>query len=508
MHLALAGRSHLLLLPAAKLALHLASHRGYGYFRDEFYYLACAARLAPGYVDHPPLSIVLLRVVRELLGDSLLAVRLLPALAGAATLLLVGLITKEMGGGRLAQTLAMTGALVAPVYLSFGHFYSMNAFDILCWAGAAYLVVRLLAGGPPVLWPWLGLVLGLGLLNKISVLWLGFGLFCGLLATSRRRDFLTRWPWLAALVACAFCLPYLIWQLAHGWPTLEFIRNATQQKMVAVAPLAFLRGQAFAMNLVALPLWLGGLAWLLVTRAGSRFRALGVAYLAVFALLLASGSSRAGYLAPAYTWLLAAGGVALEAAASRTGRRWLGPAALVVLILGGLWRAPLALPVLSVPAYVRYAAALGVAPATAERKALSRLPQFYADMHGWESIVDTVARVHSGLAPERRARSIVFTPNYGVAGAIELLGPARGLPPVYSGHNNYWFWGPPQQVDPVVIIVGGEGEEHQELFTSVERAAVTDCGDCMPYENGNPVYVCEGLRRPVPELWPLLKHFD
>jgi 4-amino-4-deoxy-L-arabinose transferase-like glycosyltransferase len=249
------GRWLLAVLPGAKLLLHLVTIRGYGFFRDEFYYVACSERLAAGYVDHPPLSVVLLRLVRELLGDSIVALRLVPALAGAATVLLVGLLARDLGGGRFAQGLAMTSALVAPVYLSLNHFYSMNAVDLLLWATAAYLVVRLLRGGRPRLWLALGVVLGLGLQNKLSVLWLSFGLLAGIACTSRRRDLLTRWPSSAALVAGVLFLPHLAWQVAHGWPTLEFIRNATQQKMATVTPVGFLISQLRMMNFVTAPVW-------------------------------------------------------------------------------------------------------------------------------------------------------------------------------------------------------------------------------------------------------------
>ncbi len=238
----------LALLPAAKLLLHLATIPGYGYFRDEFYSIACSERLAFGYVDHPPLSILLLRVVRELLGDSIWALRLVPALAGAATVLLVGLLARALGGGRLAQSLAMLAAVAAPLYLSLHHFYSMNAFDPLVWAIVSYLVVRLVKEDRPRLWLPVGAALGLGLQNKISVLWLGFGLAAGLAATSRRRDLLTPWPWAAAGIAILLFLPHAIWQAANKWPTLEFIRNATQEKMVQVSVWSFLVRQLRVMN--------------------------------------------------------------------------------------------------------------------------------------------------------------------------------------------------------------------------------------------------------------------
>jgi hypothetical protein len=499
------------LFALAKLVLHLATHEGYGYFRDELYYLACADHLAWGYVDQPPLSIVALRIVRGVLGESLLALRLLPALLGAATVGLVGVMARRLGGGRLAQAMAMSAALVAPEYLSLHHYYSMNAFDILFWALAAYLVLRLVETPEPRSWLLLGAVLGLGLLNKVSVLWLGAGLLVGLLLSPERRRLATPWPWTAGALAGALFAPHLLWQVANGWPTLEFIRNATREKMVEVAPLDFLAGQVESMHPLSLPLWLGGLAWLLFDPQGRRHRILGFTFLTVLAILLVSGSSRSSYLAAGYTWLFASGGVALESWLGRprlARARWLRPAYAAALVAGGAVYAPLALPVLPVAAYIRYARALGEEPATEERKELGELGQFYADMHGWESIVDTVADAHRRLTPEEAAGARVFAPDYGVAGAVDLFGRRRGLPPAISGHNNYWLWGPGGWDGGALVVVGGSEEQLRALFADVERAATTDCGRCMPYENQRPVWIARGLRLPVTELWPRIKHYD
>jgi hypothetical protein len=504
----LEGRLLLILFPLLKLLIHLFTFGGYGWFRDEFYYVACSENLAFGYVDHPPLSVVILWTARTLLGDSLFAVRLLPALAGAATVLLTGLIAREMGGRRFAQALAMVAAIAAPNYLGTDHVFSMNAFDILIWTLSGYLLVRLLEEPTPRLWLLLGLSLGLGLQNKISVLWLGFGLFVGLLAMPCRRLLLTKWPWIAGAVAFAIFLPHLVWQAATGWPTLEFIQNATSQKMAPVSPLEFLSDQILIMSPLSLPIWLLGLGWLLGTTRGRRFGVLGGAYVVVFLLLIFSGTSRAGYLAPAYTWLFAAGGLALERMIARVGWPGLKAAVIGLPLLGGLIAAPLALPVLPVRTYIDYAAAIGVRPSTEERKEVAELPQHYADMHGWESIVGTVAEVYQGLPLEEQQAAAFFTSNYGVAGAIDLLGRERDLPPAVSGHNNYWLWGTRGISGRVMIFIGGSEERLGELFETVERAATIDCGLCMPYENGRPVWVARGPRISLEELWPRLKHYD
>jgi len=498
------------LFPGLKLLVHLFTIPGYGIFRDELYYLACTGRLGWGYVDQPPLSIFVLWLVRSVLGESLWAIRLVPALAGAATVFLVGWIARQLGGGRLAQALAMAAAIAAPIYLALDHFYSMNALDMLFWAAAASVLLRLREDDGLRTWLLLGVVLGLGLNNKISVLWLGFGLAAGLLLTEERRSLKTPGPWAAAGVAFLLFLPHLTWQAVNGFPTLEFIANATGRKMVEVSPLQFVGGQVDMLRFGVTGLALLGLVALLVFPAGRFFRFLGWIYVAVFLLLMLNGSSRSEYLAPAYTWLLAAGGLGFERLVGRIPRpSWrlvAGVLAFGWLVAEGAVVAPFALPILPVESYVAYARKMGVAPSTAERKELAELPQFYADMHGWEEKVAAARRVVANLPEEDRAKACLFTLSYGVAGALEFLG--RGeLPPVVSGHNSYWLWGPGGCTGEVVVIMGGDAQDHAEHFASVEQVDTVECGYCMPYENHQPIFVARDFQGDLAEAWPGLKHF-
>lgn len=493
---------------AARLLLYLVTGEGYGYFRDEFYYLACADHLAWGYVDQPPLSILLLKMSRAVLGDSVMAIRLLPALAGAASIWLTGWMTRAMGGGRWAQALAMTALLVAPIHLGLTGFYSMNAFDILLWTGAAALLVRILNDDARHLWPWLGLVIGLGLMNKISVLWLGTGFAAGLLLTGHRRLLATRGPWIALAIATVMFLPYVVWQIANDWPTVEFIRNATGEKMIEVSLVDFVRGQIMMMHPLTLPIWLAGLVFLLID---VRLRPLAVAYVAVFALLALNGTSRSGYLAPAYTWLCAAGAAGLERTLLPARRAvWRG-AVLAVVLVGGLALTPMALPILPVESYIAYSQRLGLAPSTAERKELAELPQHYADMFGWNELVEELARIYRALPAEDRKVAGIFTYNYGEAGAIDLLGRKHGLPMASSGHNNYALWGPQGSGEVLIIIGGQKGDAqtgHLRVFEEVEQVGETSCTYCMPYENHQPIFLCRGPKFDLAEMWPQVAHFD
>lgn len=505
-------RGFLLLLLAfasLKLIIHLAVGEGYGYFRDEFYYLACARHLDWGYVDHPPLSILILWSIRALIGESAVAIRLPAALAGAATVFMGGWMARDLGGGRFAQALTMVSVIAAPLYLAMNGFYSMNSFDILLWAVAASLLIRILKCRRRKLWLLLGGVLGLALMNKLSVLWLGAGILVGLLLSAAgRRSLRTPWPYAGGAIATLIFTPHLLWQVANDWPTLEFIHNATTEKMLATDPTGFLLDQLLFMNPLAAPVWIAGLLFYLVARDGRECRALGIAYLTVLAILITSSASRSDYLGPAYPMLFAAGGVILERALRRTGRVWPQTVALVLLGSSGAALSPLTLPVLPVEKYISYSRFLGVAPSTGERKELAELPQFYADMFGWEEIVTEVARVWASLSPEEQRVAGIFTGNYGEAGAIDLLGRRHGLPPAISGHNNYWLWGPRGHTGEVLIILGGSEKRYRSSFATVELAGSTDCGYCMPYENRMPIFVARGHSAGLSAVWPRVKHFQ
>src|SRR5215216_6103307 len=218
----LGGDTILLLLALVKVLVHLFTAGNYGYFRDELYYIAASEHLSLGYVDFPPFVALATALERATLGDSLLALDLLPALAGAAVVVLAGLMARELGGGTLAQGLAALAVLVAPNFLVFGTFISMDAFDQLFWVSAAYVLLLILKHDRPRLWLLFGLFAGLGLLTKVTMLYFGLAVFVAVLLTPSRRHLLTPWPWLGGAISLLFLLPYVFWQISHGWPTLEF----------------------------------------------------------------------------------------------------------------------------------------------------------------------------------------------------------------------------------------------------------------------------------------------
>ncbi len=444
-----------ILIAVFLFAVHVLLAGRYGIFRDEMYYVACGKHLAFGYVDHPPLVALMARATTALLGDSVRALRVLPALCAAATVLLGAELARTLRGGPFAQLLAALCIAVAPEYLGTFHILSMNCVLPVCWTAAALLATRAVTRadptGPEATRDWLlfGLACGVGLLAKHSTLAFGAALTVGLLATPQRRVLRTVGPWLGLAVAA--------------------------------------------------------LLWLLASSRSRDFRLLGIAFVVVF-LMVIVGHGKPYYLAPAFPVAFAAGGVAIE--------RWVGSPAwrgvvVGVLLSGGAMVAPLALPVLSEPAFIRYAAALGGSQAEDEKHEKGLLPQFVADQHGWEAMATKVAAAYAALPPAEQRVTTLYGGNYGEAGALDYFGPRWGLPPAVSGHNAYFMWGPPGGGRGEVMIAVGDFacDDWSNVYDEAEKVGETDDPYAMPYENHVPICVLRGLKQPLALVWPRLRHY-
>ena len=480
----------------------------YGLFIDEFYYIACAKRLAWGYVDHPPLSILILAATRAVLGDSVLAMRLPPALAAAATVLLAGLVARRLGGGPFAQALAALATATGPVFLVLGTFYSMNSFELLLWPAVALVLVRILDGDAPRHWLVVGLLLGLGLENKHTTILLAVAIGAALVFTRARRHLWTPWPWLGALLAVLLLLPNLLWQQAHGWPSLEFYRNAQAFKNIPTPPLKAIADQILFLGPATFPVWLAGLGYLLFARRSAPYRLLGIAFLVLIAALLASHSSRPDRICGFYPVLFAAGGVALETLSATPGRRWARGALLAMVLLGACPILPLSLPLLPPQTVAAYAQAIHYLP-TIERGKTSPIPQWLADRTGWEEFVDDVAAVYRTLSPEDQARVVFYAPSYGQAGALEHFGPSRGLPArVICRHNSYWMWSKGRSGPQVLIAVDANPRDLELAFAEHALVRTHHCDYCMSWRNDARIEVARGLRVPWGAAWETTKHYE
>jgi hypothetical protein len=493
-----------------KLIIHFAVNLsgGYGYFRDELYYLACSDHMAWGYVDQPPFSIAVLFISRLLFGDSLFAIRLFPAIAGAVVVAFAGLITRELGGKRYAQVLASCCTILAPLLLGMNSFFSMNSFDILFWTIAFYLIILCVKKDEQKYWFSLGIVLGLGLLNKISVLWLGTGLAFGLLFTPQRKLLFARRVWFAAAMAFFLFLPHIIWQVNYNFPTMEFIKNATSHKYVAISPMKMFVEQVMNMNPSSFPLWFAGLIYFLIAKSTRQFRILPLIYLTVFIILVINRNSKSEYMGPMFPMLFALGAYSFETFLWKMKWRWLKPVMLLLLLPFSIVSAPFALAVLPVESFISYSQTLGMKPSTPEKKQLSSLPQFYADMFGWEKMAAAVSDAYNTLTPDEKIKCVIICNNYGEAGAIDFFGPKYHLPKAISGHNNYWLWGPRNATGEVVIRMGGKIESLKESYRDVIQVGVFKDDYCMPYENNMPVWICKKRNTPLQNDWANFRHYE
>ena len=479
----------------------------YGYFRDELYYIALSDHLDFGYVDVPPIVPFLLAIVRRLLGTSFFSLHLLPALSGALVVWIASLIVKKMGGGFNALLLTLVCVTVAPIFICWESVYSYDAFDKLWWTLALYFMVRLLTTDDRKYWIYFGIVAGLGLLTKISILFLGFGLFVALLATKGRKYFLSRHIWIGGIIAILIFSPYLLWQIKEGMPALEYYKAYASGKTAAVTPAEFIKNQAVVMNPLAFPIWLTGLGYFIFSRKGKTFRLFGYAYLVI--LILCIYLQVKFYLpAPFYTVLFAGGAVSIERFAERRRFRWLKKVPAILILLLGLVSVPFVRPVLPVETLMEYSGRGVYMGVKGERHRLGRLHQHFADRFGWQEMAAAVAEAYRSLSEEDRAQAGVLAGNYGEAGAIWLFGEPYDLPKPISGHLQYYLWGPRGCSGEVVLSIGIEEEKLKEHFDSVRSVVGHECILAIRYERYLRVYLCTEPKQPLEDMWPNFKHMD
>ena len=491
-------------IATALLLFHCYFNNRYGYFRDEFNYLSSGDHLAWGYVDQPPLLPFLVRVSRLVLGDSLRAIRFLPALAISLTIILAALIAREFEGRRFALLLTAISMVVAPIYLSDGSLVTTNCLEPLLWMSCAYFAI-LAVKRDVRYWLWFGVVAGLGLQEKYSIAIFCFSIVAGLLLTKERRILFTRWLILGGIVAFLIFLPNIIWNVQHDWPFLQLMRNIrADNRDVQLSLVEFIAQQILLVNPLNAPVWLAGLFGLLLAHRLKSFRFLGWSYLiCLTSFVVLKGKNY--YLAPVYPMLLAAGAVMVEAFIARVRQFWLQPVMILLLLAGGAALTPLVVPVLPVEGFISYMNNLPFkVPRTEHGHERASLPQHYADQFGWEELTAMTATAWSRLTPAEQSDCGIFAQNYGEAGAIDFFGPRYGLPRALSGHQTYFLWGPRGYSGNCMIVIGDDREDLSEIFEQVELVGKSD--NRYALEHNIPVWLCKGFKTgTLSDFWPRVK---
>ena len=480
---------HVVPVAIVELAIQVAFANGYGYHRDELYFRTAARHPAFGYDDQGPLTPLLGRLSETLFGDSPRGLRVASAVAVALVVVVIALLARELGAGATGQFLAAVCTAVSTFVAVLGHLLSTETFDVLVWTALVLVVARILGGGDARLWLAAGVIVGVGLQNKQLPLVLVLALLLGLALDRRLLGALrSPWLWVGSAVACTIWLPNLLWQATHGWPQLELAADIRQdeagESRVTLVPF-----QLLVVGPLLAPVWIAGLWALFRDRSLRPWRWLGLAYASLLVLLFLLGG-KPYYAGPLVLCLLAPGAVVVE--------RWLrsaGRAALLgaAVVLTAALSVLLALPVVLV-------GSLHDSP-------VADVNEDAAETVGWPALVRTVADVYASLPAADRESAVVFTGNYGEAGAIDRFGAAYGLPRAYSGHNAYArFSQPPDAAAPVVVI---GYRDPSGVFAGCRPAAVVDNGvDLENEEQGGTIFVCARPRRPWSELWPSLRHLD
>lgn len=468
----------------------------YGFHRDELYFLDAGRHLQGGYVDQPLFAPLLARLSLDLFGVSLPGLRLWPAFAAFGTVSIAALTTRELGGSRRAQLLSALGVATMPVLLAVDHLEGPTAFDVLAWSALALVVVRIGRTGDLRLWVVAGLVLGVGLTNKHSVAFFAIAFTIGMLLSGGGRFVLNRFFVAGALIAVACTLPDILWQAGHGWATITMTRHLHQENGGLGKIPNWIGGQLVMTSMAFIPVWLAGLRFLRQSRR-PLWRSLFWAYWLLFAFFALTTGAQIYYLAGAYVYLIAAGAIPL--AAWLDARRALRLPAAVFAAIVTAAAVPLVLPVLP-PSEIGWLYGINQAP---------------AESVGWPTLVRQVSSAWHALPPATRRRAVIFTADYGEAGAINELGRSSGLPIAVSGDNNEWWWGPGNPVASTVLAVApgprdvtGYGAYLAKFFGRVRVVATLRNGAGLDNEEwGGHLFLCAQPRRSWAELWPELRHY-
>ncbi len=502
------GMPIVLFLAIANFLLHLYFNNQYGYFRDEFDYMACGDHLAWGYVDQPPLVPFLIRISRLLLGDSLRSIRIIPALATSAAVILTAMIARDLGGRRFAVVLSALAFIAVPMYLNDGSVMTTNCLEPLLWMGCFSFAILAIKRDDPRYWLCFGVVAGIGLEEKYSIAVLGFSIVVGLLLTEQRRVFTRKWIWVGGALAFLIFLPNLLWNVRNHWPFVELMDNIKADgRDVVLSPAAFFAQQVLIAHPILAPIWITGVLAFLFSARLKPYRFLGWCYLAAFTVFVVF-KGKNYYLAPIYPVFLAAGAVVIESLIARSRQVWLKPALVVLILAGGAWLAPVVMPVLPIDKFISYMDHLPFKVPRSEHSHMRAiLPQYFADEFGWGEIVATVNQAYSRLSPEERPGCGIFAQNYGQAGAIDFFGRRYGLPPALSGHQTYFLWGPRGYSGNCLIVLDDSREVLEREFEHVEYVGKSSDN---PYaiEREIPVFICRGAKfGSLAGIWPRLKRW-
>ncbi len=475
--------------------VHVLTNGRYGFHRDELQTLSDALHLDWGFVAYPPFTPFIERIGLALFGHSLVGLRLFSVIAQCAAIVVTGLMARELGGRRLAQVTAALAVALSGLPIFEATEFQYSSFDYLWWVLIAYFVIRLLKSENPRWWIAIGAAAGVGLQTKYTMGFFLAGVFASLLLTPVRRFLASRWLWAGVAIAVLIFLPNLLWQIRHNFISLQFLHHIHVRDVGEGRAEGFVQMQFWlCANLFAAPLWIAGLVAFFRDR---RYRMLGWMYVVPFALFLIA-KGRFYYLAAAYPMLFAMGAV--------VGERWVESLTLIKRrTVEAVFFTGLAICGLGIAAVLVPLASSG----PLQQFALSKNGDLREEI-GWNELVKTIAEIRDSLPPEQRNSFGIFVGNYGEQGAVEILGPAYGLPAPISATNSAWLRGYPTPPPSTLIVVGYPQSSIERRFTNCRVAGHNGNSEGVKNEESEDhpdIFVCGPPRLPWPELWNELQNF-
>lgn len=485
-----------ILFMAVNLAVHFSTSTVYELQRDAFMYADLGKHLAWGYHSVPPSIAIFANISRFLLGDTTFAIRFFPAVIGALSLLLIGIMVQEAGGGKWAQGFAMGAFLLSPAFLRSNSLFQPVSFNQFYWLLLAFLIFRLIRTEKRQYWYFVGLAAGFAFLNKYSVVFYLAGIIVAVLATPLRKWLRTPMPYLAAGIAFIIALPNLIWQHNNNWPVIHHMEELARTQLVNVRLDNFLMGQIMMFFPVFI-VWILGLIYTAFIRPGRPYRAFAWIYATVILLLILLRGKHY-YTIGLYSTLFVFGGLFVETYLKKK-LAWLKYFILVFALVTSGFLIPISLPVLKPEAFIEFYRDTPIDGSHRwEDGEYYELPQDYADMIGWEELSGIVGKAYLSLSPEQRSRCSIFADNYGEAASVNFYGNRYGLPPVISYNDSYIFWAP-DSIQAEYLIKIGTDPNLGNLYHHVEIVGRISTPHAR--QHGTPVYLCRDRKIDVDRFY-------
>jgi len=479
-----------------KLAIHFYFNIASGLHRDEYLYLSFSDHMAWGYVSVPPFIGVVSWIVDLVSGESNFWVRLFPTLAGGLSIFLIGVLVKEMGGKIYALVIACMAFLLSPVMLRVHSLFQPVPFDQLFWLAIIVLLARMVNTQDRKLWYALSILWAIAILNKYLVGVLIISSLIALLPGKERKLLFTREFFLSGLIAFMIILPNLVWQYNHNFPVFHHLQELHQTQLVNVNTLDFMVDQV-VMNMPAIIILTSGLFAVLFSKSLIRFRFLGITYIMLLVILIAMHGKNY-YTLGIYPVMYALGGAAAEM--YFTGRwRFMRTVTAAMVILLSLPFIPItSMPFMKYHRIANYAKVLHLDAVTRwEDGKQHEIPQDFADMTGWDKLYDLVFNAYSGLDKDEKNAAIIYTENYGEAGAIKYYGKNDRIPEPISFSDSFLLWAPDSlETFKVLIYVDDDTSDIRNFFE--EATLVGRVNDPYFRENGVPVYL---FSSPYPQFY-------